>query len=388
MLDLSKLDDRLDAHLDGLCLAGEEGWRLAEEQLKTSQPGEICAAALLACKSADHRRLQQVVDACAANPAMAEGLASALGWISVAKENSYGEMLINSRSAAVRSAGIAALALHRQKPDEQLKRLLADREVPTCAWALKTVGELGRVDLIQDATGALAGEDAEVRFCVAWSAALVGGAQNAIAVLQQIAELPGKRQREALGMAMRRLMFTEGKAWHKKLMQRLDLRRIALIGAGYLGDPEVIPWMIENMKSLPLARVAGEAFYMITGVHLAYRDLEGKSPGDFNAGPTDDPKDENVEMDPDDNLPWPEPTGVQNWWEKNRGQFQNGTRYLLGKPITIEWLKTVLRDGYQRQRAAAALELAIRQPGTPLFNVKAPGFRQIELLGKPGPAIR
>jgi len=56
--------------------------------------------------------------------------------------------------------------------------------------------------------------------------------------------------------------------------------------------------------------------------------------------------------------------------------------------MTIEWLKTVLRDGRQRQRAAAALELAIRQPGTPLFNVKAPGFRQIELLGKPGPPIR
>src|SRR6266568_4893926 len=93
-------------------------------------------------------------------------------------------------------------------------------------------------------------------------------------------------------------------------------------------------------------------------------------------------------MDPDDNLPWPEPALVQKWWDKNRGQFQNGTRYLLGKPMTIEWLKTVLRDGRQRQRAAAALELAIRQPGTPLFNVKAPGFRQIQLLGKPGPPIR
>jgi hypothetical protein len=51
-------------------------------------------------------------------------------------------------------------------------------------------------------------------------------------------------------------------------------------------------------------------------------------------------------------------------------------------------LKTVLRDGRQRQRAAAAVELAIRQSGTPLFNVKAPGFRQIELLGKPRAPIR
>jgi hypothetical protein len=56
--------------------------------------------------------------------------------------------------------------------------------------------------------------------------------------------------------------------------------------------------------------------------------------------------------------------------------------------MTVEWLQQVLRDGYLRQRAAAALELAIRQPGTPLFNVKAPGFRQVELLGKPGPPLR
>jgi hypothetical protein len=49
--------------------------------------------------------------------------------------------------------------------------------------------------------------------------------------------------------------------------------------------------------------------------------------------------------------------------------------------MTEDWLEHVLRYGYQRQRAAAALELAIRRPGTPLFNVKAPGYRQQQLLG-------
>ena len=148
-----------------------------------------------------------------------------------------------------------------------------------------------------------------------------------------------------------------------------------------------MPWLISLMGQLPLARLAGDAFTMITGVDLAYRDLQRKPPEDFNAGPTEDPKDENLEMDPDDNLPWPEPALVQKRWDKNRGQFQSGTRYLLGKPMNVEWLKTVLRDGRQRQRAAAALELVIRQPGQPLFNVAAPGFRQQQILGK-GEVIR
>ncbi len=58
-----------------------------------------------------------------------------------------------------------------------------------------------------------------------------------------------------------------------------------------------------------------------------------------------------------------------------------GTSYPLGKPITIDWLQQVLQIGRQRQRAAAALELAFRQPGQPLFNVAAPGFRQQQVLG-------
>jgi uncharacterized protein (TIGR02270 family) len=142
------------------------------------------------------------------------------------------------------------------------------------------------------------------------------------------------------------------------------------------------------MKVPPLARVAGDAFTMITGIDLSREHLDGKQPESFEAGPNDNPEDDNVAIDEDENFPWPESGLVQKWWDKNRGQFQSGTRYLLGKPMTPDWLKTVLRNGRQRQRAAAALELAIRNPGQPLFNVKAPGFRQIELLGKPGPAIR
>ena len=42
---------------------------------------------------------------------------------------------------------------------------------------------------------------------------------------------------------------------------------------------------------------------MITGVDIAYEDLEGAWPEGFVAGPTEDPEDENVAMDPDEDLP-------------------------------------------------------------------------------------
>jgi hypothetical protein len=39
-----------------------------------------------------------------------------------------------------------------------------------------------------------------------------------------------------------------------------------------------------------------------------------------------------------------------------------------------------LRDGYQRQRAAAALELALLSPDKPLFEVRARGDWQQRLI--------
>jgi hypothetical protein len=45
--DLGKLDDRVEAHLDGLRIAGEEGWPVCAEALAMEEPGELFAAAEL-----------------------------------------------------------------------------------------------------------------------------------------------------------------------------------------------------------------------------------------------------------------------------------------------------------------------------------------------------
>ena len=82
------------------------------------------------------------------------------------------------------------------------------------------------------------------------------------------------------------------------------------------------------MKHPPIARLAGLSFSIITGVNLAYENLSGDKPEDFDAGPTEDPEDENVAMDPDENLPWPDAALVTKWWNRHRPKFQAGGRYL------------------------------------------------------------
>src|SRR5262249_41411475 len=118
------------------------------------------------------------------------------------------------------------------------------------------------------------------------------------------------------------------------------------------------------------------------GVHIAYDKIEGEKPEGFDAGPTENPEDESVAMDADLNLAWPDQQKVRRWWEQNRWRFSRGTRYLAGQPLTDKSLRDILRQGWQRQLAAAALELALRHPEKGLFEVRAPGFRQQQLLQK------
>ena len=387
LADLAKIEGRVEAHLDGLRIAGEEGWKFCEEQLAANEEGEIFAAGVVAFELARPEFIARVLSVVEEQPKTADGLVSALGWLSVERALPNIHNLLRSDTPVYQRVGIAAAAIHRWHPGEALARLVGAEDTAIQARALKAVGELGDASLRSNVESALRDADVECRFAAAWSGALLG-LPTAVLMLREIAESGSPRAVAAAGLVLRQMDMSAAQSWQKGLAGDPKRIRLAIIAAGTIGDPALVPWLISLMSQLPLARLAGESFTMIAGVDLAYRDLERKPPEDFNAGPTEDPKDENVEMDPDDNLPWPEPTLVQKWWDKNRSQFQNGTRCLLGKPMTAEWLKTVLRDGRQRQRAAAALELAIRNPGQPLFNVKAPGFRQIELLGKPGPAIR
>ena len=387
LADLAKLDGRVEAHFDGLRTAGEEGWLVVQEQLSFKEPGEVFAAALLAFETGNETRIQKVLEIVTDEPGLAPGVISALGWLLFEQAAGHIQNFVAAASPVLRRIGIAGYAVHRQNPGAATNSALTSDDVLLKAGALRAVGELGRADLVPRLLTSLSAENEKIRFSAAWSASLLSGDGQALNVLKTFSEGSGPHSQKSMQLLVRRLSLTDAKAWQKKLSQSPPQRRLAIITAGAIGDPEFIPWLMDKMKILPLARVAGEAFTMITGVDLAYRDLERKPPEDFESGPTDNPADENVEMDPDDNLPWPDPALVQQWWDKNRGQFQSGTRHLLGKPMTPEWLKIVLRDGRQRQRAAAALELAIHQPGQSLFNVAAPGFRQQQILGK-GEVIR
>ena len=170
----------------------------------------------------------------------------------------------------------------------------------------------------------------------------------------------------------------------KALTPDPENQRMLIQATGIAGDPLYVPWLIKHMTAEKAMRLAGESFSFITGVDLAYLDLERKPPEGVELGPTDNPEDADVAMDADDSLPWPDQAKIQKWWDANKGRFQPGVRYFMGQPVNIDNCKRVLREGYQRQRIAAALYLSLLQPGTPLFPASAPAWRQKRWLAKMG----
>jgi uncharacterized protein (TIGR02270 family) len=377
--DLAKLDDRVEAHLDGLRIAGDAGWDLCREALASGEPGEVFTASILAFGSGTHDRILTVIQTITDNPHLSRGLIAALGWLEWPIVERYARKFANVAVPTIRHFGIAAYSIHRQDPGNALLVALQSDAPKVWSRALKAAGELGRRDLLPMITECFSATEEEVRYHASWSAALLGS-KIALPHLQNIAAAKKRYSQCACVLAARLMPLPDAQAWLSEMGSNEDTRCIAAVGMGAIGDPAAIPWLISIMEIPALARTAGEAFSMITGVDLAYADLDGECPEGFDPGPTENPEDEDVAMDPDEDLPWPAAQLVADWWGKNQAGFRNDTRYLAGKPIVADNLRQVLRTGFQRQRAAAAIELAMLHPGQPLFEVRALGCRQQNLL--------
>ena len=380
--DLADLDERVEAHIDGLRVAGDPGWVFCSEGLQQQESGEVFAAAVIALEGDESQQLREVYAAVEMAPETERGLISAIGWIDPDKLKGKIAALLSSDSPMWRRVGIAACAVHRVDCGDHLLRAIDDPDPGLKTRALRAAGETGRRDLLAALLqGQLRHNDAACAFWAAWSAVLLGDRGAGVASLKNIALTEGPFSTRAIQLLLRVLDSGDAADWLKALSRAPGRRRDLIIGCAIRGDVAYVPWLIQQMTETPeWARVAGEAFSMITGADLAYEDLDADQPDGFEAGPTEAPADEDVNMDPDEDLPWPKPARIQAWWDANLGRFSAGTRYLAGSPITEPNCRCLLATGMQRQRIAAALELALMHADAPLFETRAPGRRQQALL--------
>lgn len=381
---LRRLDNRLAANLDGLAIAGEQGWGCCAAALANPGASEIFVATVRALEDRDLVRLEHLLALTDAVPLFRPGQLGAFGWVSAHVLEGTIRQLLTSANPARRQVGIGACAMHQVDPGVAIEAALVDEYVSLRARALRAAGESGRRDRLDVCTAAISDEDVACRCWAARSAVLLGDRNKAIDLLRAIALEAGPARALALRMAFKLVDAVAANALLKELAQAPTTMRLLIQGVANAGDPQYVPWLIGQMGDVKMARLAGESFSFITGLDLAYLDLDTKPPKNVESGPNDNPDDDNVAMDEDDGLPWPDAVKLQAWWDGNHQRFEPGVRYFMGERVTVEHCKQVLRDGFQRQRVAAAEYLCLLTPGTPLFPTSAPAWRQQRWLRQMG----
>ena len=379
---LLRLDERLAAHLDGLVVAGEFGSKLSMPAFQNPGSGEIFAAIVRAIESRNAADLEKLLVLSESLHEALNSTLSAFGWVSTASLQGITKALLDSQNPFRRQVGLAACAMHQVNPSAVVVSALKDEDAVLRARAVRVVADLGLLDHLSACIDALADENPDCAYQAVRAGVLLGDRGASVSALHSIALAPGPWRTRALGLLLKLQSTADAHVTLKALAQDPACIRLLIQGIGTAGDPHYVPWLIQQMQDLKLSRLAGESFSFITGLDLAYLDLERKPPEGVDFGPNDDPNDDNVAMDEDDGLPWPDVEKVSRWWQAHGHRFTPSKRYFMGEPPSSAHCLDVLKNGYQRQRMAAAIYLCLLKPGTPLFNCAAPAWRQQRLLAK------
>lgn len=370
--NLSRLDDRLEAHIDGLRVAGEWGWQVAGRAFdRYQEPGETFVAAVLAFESLSENRIGYVLNLAEASPELFRAMVSALGWIEPHRVQEWVRSLLEDPRPTRRLLGLAACSVRRIDPATRLLESLHDAPAVR-ARALRLAGEVGRVDLLSDVRAALNDPNEACRSWAAWSCVLLGDRHEALEILRMHASVDGVGWK-GVQLLLRAADHQSSVHWLLGLRGDRSKERLIAAGAGILGDPIFVPWLTTRMRDPKLARLAGESFETITGMSIEREAMHIKPPNDVdfeNGSPAD-------YFAYDEDLVWPDVHKVREWWRRHQTDFSQGKRYMQGKPLTAASLAEIFANGTLRQRRCAALDLALSAPVAPLANSSARSLKQL-----------
>lgn len=380
--DIAEADDRVEAHLDGLRIGGEKSWETSMD-LGWELAGEYFTAMSIAIRLSRADYADEILTAAEGNLEAARGIVSALGWVEPRLLNGLVKNLLLSDAPYRRMIGIGACAVHRVHPRTHLFNALQSDDTALLARALKAAGELGDIESLHQVKSHLEHPDNGCRFQAARTAVLLGD-KSALRILSLFARSDNAYRRAAMNVVFRAMEPAAAQQFIKQLASDRSEVRYALIASGIQGDPVYLPALMRQFENEELARVAGEAFEMITGLNIFRESLEIIPEIPDQAAAEDVGDDDDEDLGEDLGLVVPDPAKMTPWYEKNKDRFVAGQRYLCGQPVSIESCRAILATGQQRQRQAAAIELVLAEPGRKLFETRAIGERQHRLLAATG----
>ncbi len=375
LYDLERLaehDERLLANLDGLMLAGDEGWKASIAGLESKNDGPAFVAGYVALASGEAARIETLAKAMA-DPKAIEGLSAALRLADGAGVIPALEKLAAGDPLGPRALALEALAARGRKVEPRAVQALLDSGKSAVVLAgLAIAGRASMTSLGPAVARAFLHPHPWVAL----------GALRAGLRLELPEALPTLRARAAAddgaGAAAIRLLGLAGEREDVKPLlgaARSAARgRAALLALGRLGAFAAADTLVAATADEKLGSVAGHALSTLLGVDLAAEGLVAP------AKPAPAGAEEAFALDPDEDLPKPDPEKVRAWWSEQSKKLDREPRLRRGQPFTWEVVVAEARDGVLPDRDQALQEIALRLPAASFVERRDWASRQREAV--------
>jgi uncharacterized protein (TIGR02270 family) len=366
MRELALLEERIEAHLQGLLTAGDRLLPFVEEALAGEDPNSIFAAAYALLRLHSEPALQRVVRALQTPTGKKlEGLRMALRHGPIDRIGSQIQAMAVDAPAPIAVVAMEALVFHGavQPTLDRVQRFISDEtpSVRQAGWRL--VSYLGLRCDAKSYAAALRDDETGVK-AAALGAAAWCGEPALLAVGRQLAAAPSPEHLEAL----RFLAVLGGPD---------DLPRIAAIGlakgmgpdrfdlvASY-GHPTLVDLLLLTISELETdpesAAAAGAAYTRLTGENI---DSDRRSTLPTRNGKSPDPFEAEFQAE----VTLPDYPAAYHHWQSAKPQFAGAVRMCRGMDIT----RGITAETYTTLDMQSRWELCLRGrfqgtwPGSPM----------------------
>jgi uncharacterized protein (TIGR02270 family) len=381
----ARLEPRLFAQIDGLVAAGPPAEaRLLLPALSAEEPSRVAAAALALLSTEGSRGFQAVS---AALPGATAEARAALGRaLGLAPRDDLGALLftqLGAPSAAAQATVLTAISFRGLDPGRSLSTIEA-RDPISLQIAGARAARVSRTRSLHELAATLIGSSDPVARDEAIVTGLMLGFPPAWAKCRK---LGASGDPKAAGLLPLLAMGGDARD-HEKLIEALGaaaVRTAAIEALGYGGRVSGAEACLPLLGDKELGRLAGEAFWAITGVPREGVFLAAAEEEKDALVPLSE---ENLSVravpGPEAALPLLAAKQVEAWWAQHRSRFDRQTRYLYGEPMRAGAVLSALERGPMRRRHALGVELAIRSRGQLRIETRAFATRQWTELARLG----
>lgn len=349
---LQRLDQLLDAHLEGLRIAAQAALPIVLDNVqrwKTADEVFACTYTLLHCSAADWSPLERVLEA---QPDTVKGAAAALIWSAGPPAEDRLQRWGGSAIPALRVASAGAYAaLHSNDSTDArtawLAKTLVDPAPEVRACALRRIGEWRLSALTAHLQKAFTEPDALCRFESACAMAWLGMPQADAALLDTLPRVQGNRQRRGTLLFAMTAQPAAFATWVQQAQVDPTQTRALVWSLAFRGDALALSKLLEYLRVPQYARLAGYAIGHISGLDL---DKQGLWQPEQQAEVT-------PHFSEDDGLLMPDIERLTDWVERYVTSMPMGTSLLAGKVLSTDNARRLLQTGWQPQRWQASVLL-------------------------------